>query len=145
MYLFKGSASSAVLGVIRESSSRVSSSWSYCNTAQCKLLVMAFQSSHESNVLMPTTRTCTWNLSWVPLIFMRELRHSPTTMPIRLIRSTLLSRWLCMPPSMHWSKSEKRERRAESNNLNYPLFFFLFLCWFTEWFEASNIVICTWT
>lgn len=50
----------------------------------------------------------TLNLSLVPLTSMRELRHSPTTMPICLIRTTLLSRWLCMPPSIHWSKSEKR-------------------------------------
>lgn len=50
----------------------------------------------------------TLNLSWVPPISMRELRHSPTAMPICLIRTTLLSRWLCMPPSIHWSKSEKR-------------------------------------
>lgn len=40
---------------------------------------------------------------------MRALRHSPTTMPIRLIRTTLLSRWLCMPPSIHWSNSERGE------------------------------------
>ena len=56
---------------------------------------------------------CTWNLSFVPLISMRELRHSPTTMPICLIRTTLLSRWLCMPPSIHWSRSENTTERGE--------------------------------
>lgn len=77
----------------------------------------------------------TSNFSLFPLIFMRELRHSPTTMPICLMRTTLLSRWLCMPPSMHCSNSRKRgpqpskERFLSANTslLLLLLLFFLYL------------------
>lgn len=118
-----GSDSSPVIGDIRESSSLVSSSCSYCNTVQNDTntnIKMAFQLKDGSDILKPNMQSraltvfcnniaasfksyidSTSNLSLVPLISMRELRHSPTTIPIRLIRTTLLSRWLCMPPSIH--------------------------------------------
>ena len=51
---------------------------------------------------------CTSNLSLAPPKSIRELRHSPTTMPMRLTPTTLQSRWLCMPPSMHCSSSGRR-------------------------------------
>lgn len=74
----------------------------------------------------------TSNFSLFPLIFMRELRHSPTTMPICLMRTTLLSRWLCMPPSMHCSNSRKRgpqpsKERFSSANTSLLLLLLLLL------------------
>lgn len=128
--LGSASESSPIWGFIRESSSWVSSSSWYYNTAQYKLRHSDYRSSShcfETNqanwasgntVSLYLYTVSTSNLSLVPLISMRELRHSPTTIPMCLTRTTLLSRWLCMPPSMHWSRSEKRR----SHNVNNEMF-----------------------
>lgn len=109
IYLLTGSSSdsSSEWVVIRESSSRISSSWSYYKQKYYILFILHRKSDTKSYKLY---KGFTSNLSLVSLISIRELRHSPTTMPICLIRTTLLSKWLCMPPSMHWSKSEQKNR-----------------------------------
>lgn len=118
-------SSSAVHGVISESSSCVSSVWSYYSTAWWKISnfhnTVAFQSWHEAK---PTDITS--NFSLFPLMFMRELRHSPTTIPICLMRTTLLSRWLCMPPSMHCSNSKRKGPKSSEGDTSL---FLLLLLW----------------
>lgn len=123
-YLFtgSGSASSPSPQVRRESSSRVSSSSSYYNETQSHRSHNSTLTEQLHSKLSYITSDCTWNLSLAPLMSMRELRHSPTTMPMCLIRTTLLSRWLCMPPNIHWSSSEKKDTQQKVINCKQQQF-----------------------
>lgn len=95
----------------------------------------------------------TSNLSLVPFIFMQELRHSPTTMPMCLMRTTLLSRWLCIPPSMHCSNSEKRDpQHSEDSCLSMNALLlqsqnqsemFVYLLSYLSWFFLPDCSSCS--